>query len=148
MGRKTNHKKRYEHSGRPTVMTPDVLGKLEDAFMNAFTDEMACLYAGIHRDTLYAYCQENPAFSDRKETLKMTPDLRAQQTIIKDIDNVGGARYWAEHRMAQFMPTTKVIVGGTLKTEDVTTSEILREVTKKYEDEIKQSIIKNIKTKK
>ena len=39
--------------GRPTVMTEDVIRKLEDAFAHDLSDTEACLYAGIGRTTLF-----------------------------------------------------------------------------------------------
>lgn len=55
MGRLTNHRKRYMNSGRPTKFTPEVLNKLEQGFMYSFSDEEACLYAGVSPKALYNY---------------------------------------------------------------------------------------------
>src|SRR3990167_6178255 len=133
-------KSEWKRNGRPPVIDETVLGKLEDAFMNAFTDEMACLYAGINPDTLYEYCKKHPKFTERKERLKITPNLRAQQVIIKDIENVGGARYWAERRMREFMPKQGLVLGGKIETEDTSVKEAIREVASKYEEELKRTI--------
>ena len=123
-------------------MTPDVLQKLEDAFTNAFTDEMACLYAGISEATLYSYCQENPKFAERKEKLKLSPNLAAQKKLVDDAaGTVGGARWWAEHKMPEFMPKSKVELGGTVKTEDITAPEAVRQVVNEFHDKLKQAII-------
>ena len=51
---------------RPTVMTDDIVAKLESAFLMGCTDNEACLYADIDRSTLYRYQEKNPEFSDRK----------------------------------------------------------------------------------
>lgn len=134
---KSQHKK----DGRPTVMTPDTLQKLEDAFLNAFTDEMACLYAGISEATLYSYCQENPKFAERKEKLKLTPNLAAQKRLVDDAaGSVGGARWWAERRMPEFMPKTKVEHGGKIATEDVNQTAATQAVKEKYEKELRETI--------
>lgn len=108
--------------------------------MNAFNDEMACLYAGINPDTLYEYCKRNPKFTERKERLKMTPSLKAQTVIVKDIENVGGARYWAERRMKDFMPTQTVVLGGKVETEDVAVKSAIKEVAERFEEELKRTI--------
>ncbi len=71
--------------GRPTKMTPNVLGKLEEAFAFGCTDVEACLFADINPDTLYSYCKKNPKFSERKEFLKETPILLARQSVIRDM---------------------------------------------------------------
>lgn len=64
-------------------MTPETVSKLEMAFANSFTDEEACLYADISRETLYEYCRKHPKFSDKKEILKKKPNLKAKLNIIK-----------------------------------------------------------------
>jgi hypothetical protein len=63
-------------------MTPETVGKLEEAFSMGFTDIEACLFANIHKDTLYAYCNAHPEFSDRKEELKNHPTLLAKRNVI------------------------------------------------------------------
>lgn len=126
--------------GRPTVMTEEVLRKLEEAFLDAFTDEMACLYAGISKTALYEYCEEHKDFAERKEVLKQTPSLTAQKTLVGDLKQIGGARWWAEHRMPEFMPKSKVEHGGKIETQDTTTSEAVRKVTDEYEDKLRKTI--------
>ena len=46
------------------------------------TDQEACLYADIVPSTLYAYAQANPEFSERKETLKQNPVMKARQVLL------------------------------------------------------------------
>ena len=128
--------------GRPTVMTPDVLAKLEDAFTNGFTDKMACLYAGISVDALYDYCKLNEKFSKRKELLKSSPDLAAQKELVQGIrGNVSQARWWAEHRMPEFMPKTKVEHGGKIDTSGLPMTEAVRKVATEYEEKLRQAIV-------
>lgn len=73
--------------GRPTIMTPEVVKKLEDAFKMGCTDIEACLNADISRQTLQNYQEKNPEFVDRKELLKKTPTFRARASILKAIDD-------------------------------------------------------------
>lgn len=73
--------------GRPRAITDEVLRKLEEAFLVGATDKEACLIADIGMSTLYDYCQANPDFSDRKETLKDTPKYRARKNISDAIDS-------------------------------------------------------------
>ena len=113
--------------------------------MNAFTDEMACLYVGISTTTLYRYCEENPEFRERKELLKRSPDLQAQKTLVGDLSNTHGARWWAEHRMPEFMPKAKVELGGRLDIQDVTGSEEAKRIKEEYEEKLKDAIIQSHK---
>lgn len=72
---------------RPTVMTPEVIAKLEEAFAWGCTDREACLHADIGMSTLYKYQDENPKFVDRKEALKDTPILLARKSVVKALPN-------------------------------------------------------------
>lgn len=74
-----------ETVGRPTIMTPETISKLEEAFIKGLNDQEACLYAGIGKSTLYNYCQENPTFMERKEQLKNHLKMRAKLNIEEEI---------------------------------------------------------------
>jgi len=73
--------------GRPTVMTPEVLAKLEDAFSWGCTDLEACCNADISKDALYDYCNKNPKFSERKEVLKNQPVMKARRVVQAALDD-------------------------------------------------------------
>ncbi|MES0328057.1 MAG: hypothetical protein ABUK13_07695 [Gammaproteobacteria bacterium] len=62
-------------------MTPEVIRKLESAFVAGCTDLEACCYADISKTALYEYCQKNDAFAERKETLKNQPVMQARFII-------------------------------------------------------------------
>jgi hypothetical protein len=72
-------------AGRPTIMTEDVLHKLEEAFALGCTDGEACLYANIACATLYNYQNAVPEFLERKEELKKTPVLKARTTVVNNL---------------------------------------------------------------
>jgi 23S rRNA A1618 N6-methylase RlmF len=74
-------------AGRPTKMTEVTLQKLEQAFAWGCSDIEACVFAGINKSTLYDYCTKNPGFTDRKETLKTTPTMKAKMVIYKAIED-------------------------------------------------------------
>ena len=100
MGRKSNHIKRYENVGRPARMTPEVIAKLEEAFTHCFSDKEACLYAGIHPATLYRFQEKYPEFSERKELLRLTPNMAAKKELVTGIKgNLDQARWWAQNKM-------------------------------------------------
>lgn len=82
-------------------MTKEILDKLEQAFMSWFTDEEASLYADIHIDTLYKYCQKNPKFSIRKELLKRKPWMQAKLNIVNSINgwDLTDSKWRAERKM-------------------------------------------------
>lgn len=73
--------------GRPTVMTDEVIRKIEEvAALDGSVAEMA-YYAGIHPDTVYAHMKSNPEFSDRITALRNRPVLKARQTVTKALDD-------------------------------------------------------------
>jgi len=85
--------------GRPTKMTSEVISKLEHAFGISATDREACLYAGILPQTLYTYQKKKPEFVERKSQLKLSPNLKARQTLVTSLDQASGAQWWAERKM-------------------------------------------------
>ena len=75
------------NAGRPTVMTPEAIRKLEDAFTWGCTDLEACCYANVSKTALYEYCQKNEEFAERKETLKNQPVMKARRIINSSLDD-------------------------------------------------------------
>ena len=74
------------NAGRPTVMTPESIRLLEEAFLWGCTDLEACCNANISKTSLYKYCEENPEFAERKETLKNQPVMKAKRIVNKALD--------------------------------------------------------------
>lgn len=72
---------------RPTVMTPEVIAKLEEAFAWGCSDVEACLWADIATKTLYVYQEKNPEFTQRKAELKETPILLARKSVVTKLKN-------------------------------------------------------------
>lgn len=104
--------------GRPQKIDKTVLQKLEDAFSNALPDVEACLYANINPATLYRYQQRNPKFCDRKEALKLTPNIAARKSIVNNLGDVRVAQWWLEKKDQDFKPTSKV--EHTIEVKDIT----------------------------
>lgn len=75
--------------GRPTIVTDEVILKLEEAFALGCTDLEACFFAKISKSTLYNYQDKNPEFLERKEALKESPVLLARQSVIKEMQTDG-----------------------------------------------------------
>lgn len=126
-------------------MTPEVLQKLEAAFMNTFTDAQACDYAGISPSTLYNYQAENPAFLERKTILRERPDMRAKIELVGKIEgNLEHARWWAQHRMsAEFAAKTKL--EHTLGEQSGYQGDAARRVAVEFEGRLKEAIIADAK---
>jgi len=66
-------------TGRPTIMTPETIDKLEYAFSLGCDDLTACFHANIGKSTLYNYQNAHPSFVERKEALKNSPLFLAKK---------------------------------------------------------------------
>lgn len=119
-GKEFENKEGYCECGRPTKITPEVLLKLEDAFSNALPDREACFYAGIGKTAFYNYQKENPEFAERKESLKLRPNMAARKAIVAALGDVNTAKWWIEKKDPEFRPSTKVEHSGAIEVADLT----------------------------
>lgn len=72
-------------TGHPTVMTPETIAKLEQAFSLGCTDMEACFFANIGKSALYNYQKEHPEFVERKEALKEKMIFAARTVIANSL---------------------------------------------------------------
>ena len=72
--------------GRHTIMTADVVNKLEMAFAKGCSDEDACDFAEISRQTLHNYQKKHPDFVYRKAKLKNSMIFKARGVIESALD--------------------------------------------------------------
>jgi ACT domain-containing protein len=86
--------------GRPTVMTEEIVSKLEYGFMKGLNVTECCHYADISRTAFYDYLDKNPAFTDRIEELRSSPSTKAKLNIVEAIENgdPGLSVWWLERR--------------------------------------------------
>jgi hypothetical protein len=109
--------------GRPTIMTPETIDKLEHAFALGCTDLEACFYADIGKTTLYNYQKENPKFVERKERLKENPTLIARTTVVREIAEKGdlALKYLERKCQDEFSTKQDLNVGGQKDNPIITT---------------------------
>ena len=86
--------------GRPTVMTNEIVGKLEYGFMKGLNITECCHYADISRNAFYEYCERNPDFKDRIEELKSNPSTKAKLNVVEAIEqgDTDLSKWWLERR--------------------------------------------------
>jgi len=96
----------YCECGRPTKFDQLTILKLEEAFANGLSDEQACAYANVSKTPFYNYQQKNPQFKERKEQLKMRPDIKAKSTAVKSLEEPIYAWRWLERKDPEFLPKT------------------------------------------
>jgi len=108
--------------GRPLVIDSNVLQKLEDAFAFCYNDAEACFYAGIGQATLYNYQKAHPEFVERKQALRLSPNLAAKKELVANIKgNLPQARWWAQNKMNdEFGEKTTIKHEGGVDSEEVT----------------------------
>jgi len=107
--------------GRPTVMTPEVIAKLEYAYSVGATDAEACNYAGIDKATLYRFTNESKTFAARRDNLKETMPLKSRCVISASIEkgDVNTAKWYLERRKPEeFGAKTQIDVTHTHRLDD------------------------------
>ena len=113
-------KKEVNKGGRPTVMTDQVVAKLEQGFKIGLNDLECCAYAEISRDALYDYIKKHPEFSDKKEEWKKNPIAKAKYTIYKNLDDPSVAKWLLERRDKDFSTKVEQTVNGDVKLTPIT----------------------------
>lgn len=83
---------------RPSVLTPDILLQLKQAFAIGCTDEEACAYANIGTSSFYRFIEKNPEFREESNRLKEQPILKAKQTVVKALRNPRDAQWYLERK--------------------------------------------------
>ena len=89
-----------ETRGRKTIMTPEKLLLLEQAFSLGCSDLEACLHADIGKTTLYNFQNEHPEFVERKQALKEKLVLKARTVIAEALNrkDENTARWYLEKK--------------------------------------------------
>lgn len=105
--------------GRPPKIDKDCLQKLEDAFAFCYTDKEACLYAGISPTALYNYQLKHPEFVERKEALRLSPNLMAKKVLVEGIKgSIDQSRWWAKNKIGdEFSEQSTIKHGGRIETD-------------------------------
>lgn len=99
--------------GRPTVMTDEVVLKLEQAFAIDASVEEACSYADISRNTFYLWLKENPEYKDRIDELRQRPVLKARQTVVQSLNEpLFAFKYLERKRKKEFGNSVDVTSDG------------------------------------
>lgn len=106
-------------------MTPEVLGKLEQAFAIDATIAEACFYADINEDTYYRWVKEDPKLSEKFNRLRQKPVLTARQSVVGHLskDPDFALKYLKNKRSNEFSEKTVQEVNATIN-QDVIDDEI------------------------
>lgn len=113
--------------GRPTVMTSEVIGKLENAFGRGNTILESCLIAGISKDAYYDYLKLNPEFSERIELLRENVTMHARNNLVDSImtGNIADSKWYLERKKKdEFSTSSDINLGGQPDNPVITNSTI------------------------
>jgi hypothetical protein len=84
-----------------SVMTPECLRKLKEAFLRGYDNRGACIYAGIPESTFYSHCKLNPDFLEAKvrwqESIIMAARENLHSSIVREGD-VNTSKWLLERR--------------------------------------------------
>ena len=122
------------NAGRPTVMTDDVLRKLDECFLSDLSDKQACYIVDINPESLYAYQREHTKYTERKATLKEMVKAKAKMVIAKTINrnDITTAKWYAEHKMStEFSTKQELEHSGEVVTTESDVKKELEELKKK-----------------
>lgn len=132
---------------RPTVMTKEVLQKLEEAFALGASDEEACYYADISQATLYNYQAKHPRFLEQKQRLRQRPILKARMVVVRGLESNPelAFKFLERKRKEEFGPKYEIKAETTEVTRLDPTSSETRAIVEKYEEELRQSIVRGVR---
>lgn len=114
-------------AGRPTVMTPRVLAKLEECFSKGYNEFEAYNTARISKDAFYDYKNKHPEFTEKIAWLRNNPNIKAKE-IVNDKLNEGDintAKWQLERRAKDEYSTRNETTGKDGK--DLVPDSILRD---------------------
>lgn len=126
--------------GRPTVISGEIVRKLEAALRDGFNVSEACLVSGVSRTAYYERKAADEAFADKMELAQKYVTIRAKKVVIQAIDdgNFNAAKWWLEHRERdEFGPRT---VSNEAKEQQQERERVAEE-----EDDVLRQIINSLK---
>lgn len=124
--------------GRPSVVTPEIIDKLDYAFSIGCNDTEAISFAGISKSAFYNYLDKHADYKERKEALKLKPILKAKKAnndLIESGDPVH-IRWYLERKKAEEFSTkaeVSVDTSGSLSLE--TRSQALSDFLSQFLDD-------------
>ena len=98
--------------GRPTVITPEALGKIEQVFAYDGSVLEACSFAEIDVKTYYNYLKKNPEYIQRIQALRQRPFLKARKAIVDNLSNPEFALKYMERKRKYEFSTRAEITGA------------------------------------
>lgn len=129
--------------GRPSVMKPDVVRKLEHALVYDVSVEAACLMAGISRQTYYDFLKRCPKFADRIADLREAVYARIQMNVMTEaeVNPEFGMRVLERRRRTQWATRQEVAHEGAVTNRhevDPKTAALIKSAMGSFGKKVKQ----------
>lgn len=109
---KRAHKKVKESKrgvGRPTIISEEVVKKIEEASAIDATIHELCLYANISVQTYYNWLDANPEYVERLKLLRNSPFLKARRSIVQSLEDPNNAFRYMEKKLPAEFSDRKVV---------------------------------------
>ena len=104
--------------GRPSIYSEEIVKKLESVYQLGVSDEIACNYAGISKETLYTWRDKYPELVDRLDGAKHYARIAAGSVVMEAIKNkdVNTAKWWLEKKYSkEFGNQPRVLIQNNFK---------------------------------
>lgn len=126
-------------TGRPTILTPELVKKLEAAAQYDCSIPEMAFSAGISKQDLYNWINKDKALFDRLEALRNTPVIKARTAVVQGIVNFEtGIEYLKNKRSDEFnTKTTTELKGGLAVNKSALSIKDFQESLKKTNDKNK-----------
>lgn len=100
-------------TGRPTVVTPEIIEKLESIFRDGAHIIEACENVGISRQAYYDALKRDPSFADRMDAAQEYTTEVARAVVSKAIKRGDRetAKWWLERRVKNKFSTRNELTG-------------------------------------
>lgn len=100
--------------GRPSVMTAEIVRKLEVSFAYDATVEEACLDAGISTRTYYDFLAKYPEFAQRVEALRNAPFYVIRKKVIAESEHNAemGLKFLERKKKMEFSTRAEISHSG------------------------------------
>lgn len=125
--------------GRPTVLTPQVVSKLEALLSIGLTVREACLESGISHETYYSRVRSDERFADKMAKAQNTVTTTAKKVVATQV--LGGdtktAMWWLDRLDKKELAKQQVVAGDSpttsAETDPITEPQSIEDMIEIYE---------------
>ena len=144
---KSRAKPKSEHkaSGRPTVMTPEVIAKIEYCISRGYNDYESFHTAGVSRDAFYDYLKKDVKFADKIQWLRSNTNILSKEIVFEKLleKDILTAKWLLERKAKDEYSTRNELTAADGEQLTIKTVFIEPEEKEAYLKQINETISKN-----